>query len=513
MIYLIAKKDLLLNLISARFVIGFLLCLTIIPFTIVISIDNYLNQKQVYKVEQAQAEKEFKEVRVWSMLRPTVVKEPAVLSIFSNGISDNTGNKTKINMNVYPLFPTGHVNTRDNPLLNAFFTIDFAKVIAILISLIALVFSYDAITREREDGTMKLSFTGKVSRITFLFGKITGLLLTLLPIVLFCYVLACLIILINPEISISATDWGGIFLLFLTSIVYMLVFVLIGMLISSLVSRSSSAIILSLLCWIWFLFLLPNISTYLSQTIIKIPLDDNVQNAMSELDRDVLKGYDEEDTRTMKTLNLRGKGYSMYSNYGDGTKEMSGISKETALFEQRMAIWEFSAMQSNADKKWIIQRDYLNALIRQQQCQQWIAWLSPSEIFGQATDALCRTDMQNFLKFMESIRNYRETFIRYYTDKKLFESFAYFTGHTFESLYTKEEIENTKGGLWKLMGEKGISNQMFPYLNTDDVPRFISQPVTLATVLSGDIGRFNRFAWFDGCFIVGYDCGFYEIRC
>jgi hypothetical protein len=90
---------------------------------------------------------------------------------------------------------------------------------------------------------------------------------------------------------------------------------------------------------------------------------------------------------------------------------------------------------------------------------------------------------------MESIRNYRETFIRYYTDKKLFESFAYFTGHPFESLFSKEEIDNTDGGLWKLMEEQGISNSMFPYLDTDDVPRFVSQPVTLITVLSGAIGR------------------------
>jgi hypothetical protein len=39
------------------------------------------------------------------------------------------------------------------------------------------------------------------------------------------------------------------------------------------------------------------------------------------------------------------------------------------------------------------------------------------------------------------------------------------------------------------MEEQGVSNSMFPYLNTDDVPRFVSQPVTLATVLSGAMGR------------------------
>jgi ABC-type transport system involved in multi-copper enzyme maturation permease subunit len=438
MLWLIAKKDFLLNLLSVRFVIGFLLCLVIIPFTVVVSVDNYLSQVQVFKIEQERAEAAYKEVRVWSFLRPSVVKEPAALSIFTNGISNNVGNKTRIQLSEYPLFPTGHVITRDNPLLNAFFSIDFSKVIAILISLIALVFSYDAVTREREEGTMKLTFTGKVSRITFLFGKLAGLLLTLLPILLFCYILACLIVMVNPDISLSASDWSGILLLFLTSIIYMLVFILIGMLISSLVSRSSTSIILSLLSWIWFLFLLPNISTYLSQSIVKTPLYDNVQNAMGEFDRVFWNEYREADTRIRNEINLRYLSHWNFSGGSDGSKNMSGTVKDVVLYHQRMSSWESPVRMDYADKKWAIQRQYLDELVRQQQCQQRIAWLSPSELFGQANETLCRTDVQSFLKYMESVRNYRETFFRYYTDKKLFDAIAYFTAEPLEILISFE---------------------------------------------------------------------------
>jgi len=224
--------------------------LVIIPFTLIVSVDNYLNRDRIYKIEEKQAQDELNSARVYSALRPTVVQKPEALSIFSNGISNNIGNKVKIKLGEYPLFPEGHVSTRDNPLLNTFFSIDFATVIAILISLLALVFSYDAISREREDATLKLAFTGRISRITFLIGKIAGLLLTLLPILLFCYLLAILIIMVNPEISLSLQDWKGVILLFTISIVYMLVFILLGIFISSLTKQSSSAIIISLLAWI-----------------------------------------------------------------------------------------------------------------------------------------------------------------------------------------------------------------------------------------------------------------------
>lgn len=489
MLWLIAKKDFLLNLISARFITGFLLCLVIIPFTVVVNVDNYLSQVEIYKIEKEKADKEFNEIRVWSMLRPTVVKEPEVLSIFSNGISGNLGNKNEIKLREYPLFPSGHIITRDNPLLNAFFSIDFSKVIAILISLIALVFSYDAITREREDGTMKQSFTGNVSRITFLFGKITGLLLTLLPILLFCYILACLIVLLNPGIAISAADWVGILLLFFTSIIYMLVFILIGMLISALTARSSTSIILSLLCWIWFLFLLPNIAAYLSQSIVKTPLYDNIQNVFTEYDKDFRKDYDEADERVKNEFNVIYFNCGICGFYGDGSKRFLGITKETALAQRDLSIWESSILQNYADKKWTIQKNYLDELVRQEEWQQRIAWLSPSGIFGQTTNALCRTDMQSFLKYLENVRNYRETFIRYYSDKKLFESLAYFIPESFENLPTEEELRSLGQDHWDWLVEKGRMLETFPYLNTEDIPRFVSQSVTLELAINGAMSR------------------------
>jgi hypothetical protein len=99
--------------------------------------------------------------------------------------------------------------------------------------------------------------------------------------------------------------------------------------------------------------------------------------------------------------------------------------------------------------------------------------------------------MNGFLKYLERVRNYRETFFRYYTDKKLFESVTYFTAESFESFLSKEVVDSM-GGIdifYQLMEEKGIHNAMFPYLNTDDVPRYESQPVTLTGMLNDAMER------------------------
>lgn len=511
MIWLIAKKDFLLNLLSVRFIIGFVLCLLVIPFTIIVSVDNYENQVRVYKIEQAQADKEMKESRVWSHVRPTVVQEPEPLSIFSTGIISNIGNKVKIAFGKYPLFPEGHTLTRDNPLLNAFFSIDFSKVIAILISLLALVFSYDAITREREDGTMKLTFTGQVSRISFLMGKLLGLLLTLLPILLFCYLLACLIIVVNPEISFSASDWGGLLLLLLTSVIYMLVFLLLGMFISSRVTHSSSSIIISLLCWIWFLFLMPNIATYLAQSISKAPLYDNVQIAMDEYDRTYYKEYEEEWGRIGQRLNIKGMDYYNFSQTNNESYIFSGGSRNIPIFHQQLQIWATPVILNNADKKWALQRNYLDGLVRQQQLQQAIAWLSPSELFAQTTEALCRTDANSFLKYMESLRNYRETVITYFKDNKLFESISYFTPEPLEDFPTQAELDSGDSEAWKKY-ERGYSE--FPKVDTSGLPRYIPQNQSLSVALGDALGRLCALLGLAIVLLVGTIVSFmkYDVR-
>lgn len=488
MIWLIAKKDFLLNLLSVRFIIAFVLCLVIIPFTMIVSVDDYQNQVRIYEIEQKKADDGMKYSRVWSAVRPTIIMKPAPLSVFSNGIMNNVGNKVKIMFENYPLFPTGHTNTRDNPLLNAFFSIDFSRVIAILISLIALVFAYDSITREREDGTMKLTFTGQVSRISFLFGKLTGLLLTLLPILFFCYLLACLIIVLNPEISFSVTDWGGVMLLLLSSMVYMLVFILLGMFISCIVKRSSSSIIISLLCWIWFLFLMPNISTYLSQSIAKTPLYDNVQSAMNDYDKNKEKEVWDIHQKIQNEMGLNGLYHWNYWDGEDGLRETTGGTRTTPLFYLRFVPETAPLGIDNADKKWVLQRNYLDKLQHQQQLQQGIATLSPSEIFRQITEILCATSAADFLKYMDHTRNFREIFIRYFTDNKLFASSLYFTPQPIEEFPTEEEIA--------MIEDENIRNErldknssLYPYLDTSNVPQYTTQPFSLSGAFGEALGR------------------------
>ncbi|MCD8136820.1 MAG: DUF3526 domain-containing protein [Parabacteroides gordonii] len=168
-------------------------------------------------------------------------------------------------------------------------------------------------------------------------------------------------------------------------------------------------------------------------------------------------------------------------------------------------------MLNNADKKWALQRNYLDGLVHQQRLQQAIAWLSPSELFDQATDALCRTDAGSFLKYMESMRKYRENVITYFKDHKLFESTAYFTGQTLNEFPTQAELDSGDDAAMKKYNR---SNSEFPYLDTSGVPRYVSQPATLSTTLGAALGRLYALLGLAIVLLVGTIVSFmkYDVR-
>ena len=88
--------------------------------------------------------------------------------------------------------------------------IDLTFIVAILLSLAALVFSYDAVCGEKEDGTLKLMLANGVPRSQIILGKILGGIATLLVPFLVSLSLGLIIILFNPRIGWRGADWGAL---------------------------------------------------------------------------------------------------------------------------------------------------------------------------------------------------------------------------------------------------------------------------------------------------------------
>jgi ABC-type transport system involved in multi-copper enzyme maturation permease subunit len=509
MVWHLAKKDFLNNVVSARFVIGFILCLVLIPFSILINIGNYRDRLAQYRIDHDAAEKAVQEVRVYSMLRPEVVISPEPLSVFSKGIGDQVGNRVKIWLGDKPMLAAGKTEAGDNPFLASFFSIDFVDIAAIIFSLLALIFSYDAFTREKEDGTLRLQVSNCVSRATCLAGKVLGILLTLLPILAFSFLLSAVLVFFSRNIAFSAVEWGRIALLFAVSLLYLAVFVFIGLLVSARSRTSVTSLVLCLFLWVFFVFLIPNVAANFTESFVRVQSRDNLNRVLADLDR-------ERSEKVSESYKAQGipEGLSCWYCAGgnDGGFETYGNPRPAFELMRRQAMISVPILIEYADKRWASQKAYLDSLARQARSGEKLSFVSPAGIFRTFASAVCATDLPSHERRMDRTRQYRETFIRYLEAKNIFSSFRWITPAPPESFLPTEDalIEKRTGGEFKTAQAffswasqqkdqwaafqklskvkiPGDGPQDFPYLDISDMPRFQDQPMGLFSGLDSSV--------------------------
>ena len=493
MIATLVKKDFRTNLVSPRFIISFILCLVLIPFSILINISSFRERTAQYRIDRDAAEKASTEVRVYSSLRPEIVLPPEPLSVFGRGLSGQLGNRVRIWLGDKPLLAEGKTAAGDNPFLASFFSVDFVDIAAIVFSLLALIFSYDAFSREKEDGTLKLQMSNSLSRSTALAGKLLGILATLLPVLVFSFLLSGLLILLSRDVAFSAGDWGRIGLLFAASLVYLAVFVFIGVLVSAKSRSSVTSLVVCLFLWVFLVFIVPAVSANFAESFVGTASPDNLNQVL----RDIDAKREEEIRAAFKAQGLP-EGWSCWwcSSGDDGFMETYGNARdEFEKFRRKAAISEPIRIDY-ADRKWASEKAYLDSLSRQARAAERLSFLSPTGLFRAIASVVCRTDLTSHERHMDRTRQYRESFIGWLRGKDIFSSFRWITPTDPATFRTEDELIAARtGGEFKSAREygdwaskepdfrarwaklsavkiPGDSPNDFSFLDVSDMPRF-----------------------------------------
>ena len=449
MILSIALKELHNNLLTARFTIGFLLCLVLIPFSLVVNLKDYREQYNAYEIERVNVEKSY-QVRVYSALRPEIVRPPEPLSVFSKGISDKVGNKFKVLLGRRDVSSSGLTPVRENPLLYSFFSMDFCTILVVILSLLAMLFTYDACSGERESGTLRLMLANQVHRWKVLIGKLIGVCLTLLPVILFCFALSALIVLLAPQVSFSAGEWLRVAMLIPVSMVFFGLFMLIGLFFSCCLRSSSASIVLCLLVWVLSIFIIPNLANSLAASLVAPPSHGDLR-----LVRDQFRTEFKEKmwAKLRSGFNQVGPEAFVWSmdrkefGYVDDCFELAGGTRSAMDVYRQFFEFVEPLRIEYADKGWVFTKEYMDKEEAQMRLAKRLALLSPTDVFRQVASALCRTDVDTrLLRFSESLRRYRDDFIDYLEDKNLFSSYEYFTRQPPETFMDVDEIVRVRSG-------------------------------------------------------------------
>ena len=262
MIWHISKKEILENLLSYRF---FILTGLLILLMAVVGIVGYGDLMQ--RLEN------------YEMLRPApghpnVIIEPTPLSVIAKGMEENLTRLHEVSV----LGITIRQNQQSvNRIFSLFAAPDLLFTIKVVLSLVALLFSFDAVTHEKEQGTLKLLLANSVGRPSLIIGKMIGRFTLVAAPFTVLYLVFLLVISLVPSVVATADFWMRSLVILLLGLCYTFLFTAIGLLVSSLVHRSATSMILGLSLWLLFVYVMPNFGVTLAKSINDVPAADRIE--------------------------------------------------------------------------------------------------------------------------------------------------------------------------------------------------------------------------------------------
>ena len=150
----------------------------------------------------------------------------------------------------------------DNPFLAMFLSVDVVFIFKIVLSALAILFAYNTISGEREDGTLKLVLSNAIPRDTVVLGKYLGGMLSLFPIVVVSLMVALLIAISSPNVAFDGNDIAHVVLIFAVSLLYVSTWYLLGLLLSVWTKEAATTLMLSMFLWVILTSVHANVATF-----------------------------------------------------------------------------------------------------------------------------------------------------------------------------------------------------------------------------------------------------------
>jgi len=499
MIWKIAKKEFLLNLMTFKFAVGTIVCVVLTVVFMPILAKDYQRRLEDYNKNVAANESELRKVKVYKNITPTVYRSPFILSVFCEGLEKQLGQSAKIELGGVSEIITA--SEAGNPFLSIFPTLDITLILKIVMSILALLVAYDTISGERERGTLRLVLANRTARHEVLLGKLLAGLITLIIPVTIAFIIGLLILQFSPMVSLTGGDWIRIGFIYLASLIFVSAMYNIGLLFSCLMSRSSISLVLGLFVWVVFVVVIPNGSVYLANylrpTEAREKMDVQVKALMQERNNKI-----DDLIKTLRTGGSKAGAFGAFGNYFILMCEKPLMDD----YQKRYTLSEPVRIKY-ADKIFEVQQQYLSGLTKQKYLASTIAQISPVTLYESLMSALTGTDLANLEHFRIRVKLHTDDVIEYIRSKtESFSSPAYFTpGKESDHLEMVKEmarVEKTHADNFFKEFKKWYDKKLeqTPSLSLQDLPQFICGPESLARTLSRSISHLMLLLFFNALF-------------
>ena len=306
MLMTLIQKEVMQHILSVRFVALLLMCLLLIPLTLSINYRNYRQNLVDYQEAVKLANIEEKTVNPKLPLEPEIevsklFLKPTPLSVFANGLGDALPSHLGMTRNGIIQGAPALVSDSLSYLLGH---LDFLFLVGTVFSLLALLFTFDAVAGEREAGTLRITLANSLPRDLFLWSKlIGGYIVFVVPFLV--SLLFGLLILVWQGFPLGEPEiFPRVFSLTLASLLYIAVFFAIGTVISTYLDNSKTALIVAFTVWVFAVLITPRVgfitakfiaptrtsqSVYLEKTALRENFNAELEEKKREIHKEVWK--------------------------------------------------------------------------------------------------------------------------------------------------------------------------------------------------------------------------------
>ncbi len=364
MLMTLIQKEIMHHVLSVRFVALLLMCVMLIPLTLSINYRKYNQDLVDYQESVKRTREQAKENPPTALDPNTEVSKfflkPTPLSVFANGLEEALPTYLGMTRNGVR---QGSAGGGQASVAYALGNLDFLFIVGTVFSLLALLFTFDAVAGEREAGTLRINLSNSLPRDVFLWSKLIG-----------GYVVFVVPFLVSFLVGLILLAWQGFPLgeskvampvlgLTLISLLYIAVFFAIGVLISTYLDNSKTALIIAFTFWVFTVLIAPRGAFVVAKLVAPTRTEQSVYMEKTVLRNNLLK--DKEDKITKKMVETLGVNINLNP---ETQKKMDEFRKP---IEEQFRL-EFQNQTYKIDK------EYQQEKVRQEQVGEMFSRIAPT---------------------------------------------------------------------------------------------------------------------------------------
>jgi len=486
----IIAREFLNNLLNLRFMIGLVLCLVVTIACIIILSHDYRQELADYSL-RGNLQEEFLGKYALAGWVPQMIpaqKPPERFRPLIIGLPTSESQDSFY----------------DDPLPILFPRLDFLFIVTIVMSLLALLFSYDAVTGERERGTLRQMISNSVSRTTILLGKFLGGTASLLIPFLLALLAGVLCINLNPHLQWDSSAWAELGLLLAASVTFITLFYLLGLMVSTWSRYSAVSMLNCLFLWVLLVLVIPHVCPYVSAQLRRIPSIQATARRAEETRRACRETYEQRKKEVVEQFRPKYGGlFSQFEALGFGRILSNRIGDAEKVEKLAAADPQFKAMVDDfrgeldrVEREWLqasnkganeLWDDLNTKAAAQTRLAKNLAGISPLADYVYVARDLTGTGLRSLKYFEEFKGKYNRRFWNYANGVEA-------------AVVAAHKNEPTPKGGW--------------FLDLRDHPRFVFQEESLKGKLGAALPYWGILVLFNVVFFLGAFVGFvrYDVR-